>query len=321
MTAGRNRLGASGGTPRGGSRPPGSEDVFSALATGFFRRKIQESRFAPRLVVEQKVKILKDLTIGRDRDGKWRLVVGFQQQDIVFFNPAQAIPMDRFKSDFMRIDKYDREEQRPVVVPHAVCELKLGKGLVTHTLITYSTISSLLKSVFPHCAYYFLLYSNEERGLRPETVLRHTKGFDRVFLNWFKEKDEVWRAIEAHFNYLDKLGLLSGGSEIGQQAGAVGGSLTTGARTSGNPDPNEVWRRIEQNAGEKFRQLGGRPFTYKIRSRCVVPSTTARQIHRSQFDRALKLVPLENTVPVQHLQGPSYIYAILMDARIRGSDW
>jgi len=314
MTKGRGHFGASEPALRGSGSSPASEDEFSAMAADFFRRKVQESRFAAHLAVEQRVKILKDLTIGRDRDGRWRLVVGFQQQDIVFFNPAQAIPMDRFKSDFMRIDKYDREEQRPVVVPHAVCELKLGKGLVTHTLITYSTISSLLKSVFPHCAYYFLLYSNEERGLRPETVLRHTKGFDRVFLNWFKEKD-------AHLDYLDKLGLLSGGSERGEQAGAVGGGFTMGARASGDPDPNEVWRRIEQHAGEKFRQLGGRPFSYQIRSGCVIPTTTRRQIHRSQFAQALKLVPLENTVPVHHLQGPSYIYAILMDSRIRGDDW
>jgi hypothetical protein len=165
------------------------------------------------------------------------------------------------------------------------------------------------------------LYSNEERGLRPETVLRHTKGFDRVFLNWFREKDDIWRAIEAHFDYLDKLGLLSGGSGRAEQPGKLDRSLTMGASSSGSPDTNEIWRRIEQHAGEKFRQLGGRPFTYNISSRCVVPSTTARQIHRSQFDQALKLVPLENTVPVHHLQGPSYIYAILMDPRIREGDW
>jgi hypothetical protein len=31
--------------------------------------------------------------------------------------------------------------------------------------------------------------------------------------------------------------------------------------------------------------------------------------------------PLPNTVPVQNLQGPSYLYAILMDSRIRDGDW
>lgn len=36
---------------------------------------------------------------------------------------------------------------------------------------------------------------------------------------------------------------------------------------------------------------------------------------------ALTLVTLANTVPVQHLRDPSYLYAILMDERIRGQDW
>jgi hypothetical protein len=192
-------------------RPPGSEEDFSNEAAEFFGKKLQESPFAGVLEVHTKVKIMKDVTVGRDREGAWRLIVGFQQQDLVFFNPAQDVPMARFKSEFMRIDKYDRSEQRPVVIPHAVCELKVGEGLVTHTLITYSTISSMLKSVFPHCAYYFVMRSNEARGLRPETVLRHTKGFDRVFLNWVTERDELWDALEQHFTHLAKMGLLAGG--------------------------------------------------------------------------------------------------------------
>ena len=39
------------------------------------------------------------------------------------------------------------------------------------------------------------------------------------------------------------------------------------------------------------------------------------------MEEAAALVPLANTVPVQHLRAPSYIYAILMDPRIRQSDW
>jgi hypothetical protein len=50
--------------------------------------------------------------------------------------------------------------------------------------------------------------SNRERGMQPETVLRHSKGFDRVFLNWYKEKEEVWKAIQAHFDYLSELGMM-----------------------------------------------------------------------------------------------------------------
>jgi hypothetical protein len=34
-----------------------------------------------------------------------------------------------------------------------------------------------------------------------------------------------------------------------------------------------------------------------------------------------ELVPLTTTAPLQRLQGPSYLYAILMDDRIRHGDW
>ena len=94
-----------------------------------------------------------------------------------------------------------------------------------------------------------------------------------------------------------------------------------GDNGAGQPDVNEVWRRIEQHAGEEFRQIRGRTFSYQIVSGAVRPSTTNRTIPRSDFAKALELVPLATTVPVQHFQGPSYIYAILMDPRIRRGDW
>jgi hypothetical protein len=48
---------------------------------------------------------------------------------------------------------------------------------------------------------------------------------------------------------------------------------------------------------------------------------TKQNIAKAHFAEALAYVPLRNTVPVQHLRGPSYIYAILMDERIRRHDW
>ncbi|HEX7002653.1 MAG TPA: hypothetical protein VF168_00490 [Trueperaceae bacterium] len=83
----------------------------------------------------------------------------------------------------------------------------------------------------------------------------------------------------------------------------------------------QVWERIERSAGEPFRQLRGGKFTYEVRGNALLPDRTNRQLARSQFERALELVPLENTAAVQHLQGPSYIYAILMDPRVRKDDW
>lgn len=81
-----------------------------------------------------------------------------------------------------------------------------------------------------------------------------------------------------------------------------------------------VWARIKASAGEEFHQIRGKPFTYEVCGAAVVPEGINQNIPRVHFEKALELLPLENTVPVQHLRGPSYIYAILMDRRIRGSD-
>ena len=83
----------------------------------------------------------------------------------------------------------------------------------------------------------------------------------------------------------------------------------------------KIWPRIRKCESEVFRQIRGQPFTYTVQGAAIVPSTTNRNISRSQFDRALHFVSLANTRPVQHLQGPSYMFAILMDQRIREDDW
>jgi len=82
-----------------------------------------------------------------------------------------------------------------------------------------------------------------------------------------------------------------------------------------------VWSRIESHAGEKFTQIRGGEFTYKIVDGHVRPDRTNHQIPKSHFEQAFEIAPLKSTTPVQHLRGPSYIFAILMDHRIRQSDW
>lgn len=84
---------------------------------------------------------------------------------------------------------------------------------------------------------------------------------------------------------------------------------------------NSIWGRIEAAEGMTFRQKTGREFTYSVKSSAVVPSTTNQNIPKSHFEKAAELLPLDNTVPVQSLRGPSYIFAILMDSRIRRTDW
>ena len=82
-----------------------------------------------------------------------------------------------------------------------------------------------------------------------------------------------------------------------------------------------IWERISSHQGDVFRQIRGKTFTYTVSHSSVTPSTVNQNIPRGDFEKAVSFLPLENTVLVQHLRGPSYIYAILMDERIRLRDW
>jgi hypothetical protein len=87
------------------------------------------------------------------------------------------------------------------------------------------------------------------------------------------------------------------------------------------PGIEAVWNRVEAHAGETFHQIRGGEFTYEVAGGHVLPDRVNQQIPMSHFEEALAYVPLRNTVPVQPLRGPSFIFAILMDRRIPQTDW
>ena len=82
-----------------------------------------------------------------------------------------------------------------------------------------------------------------------------------------------------------------------------------------------IWERTQQYEGEVFTQIRGGQFKYAVQNGCVKPDRVNQIISRNQFERAFQFVPLDDTKPIQKLRGPSYIYAILMDKRIRKNDW
>lgn len=82
-----------------------------------------------------------------------------------------------------------------------------------------------------------------------------------------------------------------------------------------------IWNRIKECEGQAFYQIKGGEFTYNINGNVLELSRTNRSISKNTFKEALKQVPLENTVPLQRLQAPSYLFAILMDSRIKKEDW
>jgi branched-subunit amino acid transport protein AzlD len=87
------------------------------------------------------------------------------------------------------------------------------------------------------------------------------------------------------------------------------------------PDIATVWTRIQRCQGQTFTQKLGREFTYVTTASQLIPNRTNRLLPKSDFAKALRLVPLTGPGQIQHLQGPSYVYAVLMDRRIRLDDW
>ena len=87
------------------------------------------------------------------------------------------------------------------------------------------------------------------------------------------------------------------------------------------PEINSIWQRIESHAGQEFFMIRGTAFRYELSGGHILPDRTNQQIPKSHFEKALALVPLADTTSIQDLRGPSFIYAILMDTRIRQADW
>ncbi len=79
-----------------------------------------------------------------------------------------------------------------------------------------------------------------------------------------------------------------------------------------------IWERLEKFQGCEFVQIKGQLFTYEIDGNYLIPNTTNIRIHKNQFAKALEYCPLDNTMPIQNLIAPSYLFALLTDNRIVG---
>ena len=107
------------------------------------------------------------------------------------------------------------------------------------------------------------------------------------------------------------------------KAAEVGESEVSESRENANiPDIDVVWARILAHQGQVFHQSLGQAFTYEVSGNALIPSTVKAKIYKSQFAKALAKVPFDKVSDVPAgVFGPSYVYAILMDRRIRQDDW
>jgi hypothetical protein len=84
----------------------------------------------------------------------------------------------------------------------------------------------------------------------------------------------------------------------------------------------EVWTRIIGHEGETFYTKKHLPFSYRIDGDYFLPSRTKYKVRKSDFEKAYAKVPFDGPGKVNWtVRGPSYIWAVLHDQRIRQNDW
>lgn len=80
-----------------------------------------------------------------------------------------------------------------------------------------------------------------------------------------------------------------------------------------------VWRRIIVHAGKTFWTKTGVAFTYKVTGNHLIPTHTARNIPKTDYQSAYSLVPFTGPAVINRThQGPAFIWGVLHDPRISG---
>lgn len=82
-----------------------------------------------------------------------------------------------------------------------------------------------------------------------------------------------------------------------------------------------VGARIRTHAGQEFRTVTDLPSTYEVPGNYLRVDRTIRNLARSNFSKAIGLMPADGPGQLRGRHGASYTWAILMDPRIRQGDW
>ena len=89
--------------------------------------------------------------------------------------------------------------------------------------------------------------------------------------------------------------------------------------------PEAVWRRVAKHQGKPFQTVRKLPFTFKVEGAGIWffrdGKRVNRKLTRTQFEVALSRCPLTRTTEIKDLMDYPYMFAVLMDGRIRGQAW
>ena len=86
-----------------------------------------------------------------------------------------------------------------------------------------------------------------------------------------------------------------------------------------------AWRQIEAHQGEEFKTATGLPFTYAVEGTGIWFFRGGRRINRKltrgQVNKAIARCPLTSTTEIKDLMDYPYLFALLVDKRIRREAW
>lgn len=86
-----------------------------------------------------------------------------------------------------------------------------------------------------------------------------------------------------------------------------------------------VWIEIQKHQGEQFHTSRGLPFTYEVEGSGIWffrnRKRVNRKLTRAQAEIAISRCPLKSTTEIKDLMDYPYLFAVLMDRRIRGQAW
>jgi hypothetical protein len=89
--------------------------------------------------------------------------------------------------------------------------------------------------------------------------------------------------------------------------------------------PDAVWQRVADHQGEEFGTARGLPFTFEVEGSGIWffrdGKRVNRKLTRTQFEDALSRCPLTRTTEIKDLMDYPYLFAMLMDGRIRDQAW
>ena len=86
-----------------------------------------------------------------------------------------------------------------------------------------------------------------------------------------------------------------------------------------------IWHRIESHQGQQFKTATQLPFTYTVEGLGIWffrnGQRVNRKLSRVQVNKAIARCPLASTTEIKDLMDYPYLFALLMDPRIRHEAW